>query len=106
MTLRMPVDDVEDRIDERCDEFESVWRRGERPSIPDFIRPEDQPHRDRLFCELLLVDLECRRSRGEQPSELDYVREFPGFVTQIHATRLRYGEAAFSGARNDTETVR
>src|SRR6478735_3471504 len=99
MTLRISIDDIEDRIDERCDEFESAWRSGERPRITEFIRPEDEPHRDRLFCELLLVDLECRHSRGEEPTESDYVREFPGFVTQIHATKLRYGEVAFSAAR-------
>jgi hypothetical protein len=105
MTLRMPIDDVDDRIDERCDEFESVWRSENRPSITDFIGPEDEPHRDRLFCELLLVDLECRRSLGEQPSESDYVREYPGFITQIHATRLRYGDSAFPIPRNEAETV-
>jgi len=67
----MPLDaglNADDRIDERCDAFESAWRNGQRPAISDFIHPEDESHREQLFCELLLVDVECRRSLGEQPT--------------------------------------
>src|SRR5215210_4526013 len=75
-----------DRIDEQCDAFESAWRNGERPKIVDFIRPIDEPYRNVLFCELLLVELECRKSLGEQPAEEQYLRDFPAFTTQIHET--------------------
>ena len=90
---------VEDRIDERCDAFELAWQNGKRPSIVDFIGPEDAGHRNTLFCELLLVELECRRSLGEEPAEDEYLQDFPEFAAQIHATKFRHGAAAFSTAR-------
>src|SRR3954469_12616935 len=86
---------IDDRIDEQCDAFESAWRSGERPSILEFTRHIDEPHRNALFCELLLVELECRRSFGEQPAEEQYLREFPEFAGQIHAVKFEYGATAF-----------
>src|SRR2546423_12199207 len=104
MQREVPFDDcasVDDCIDERCDAFELAWHSGERPSIAGFIRPEDESHRKRLFCELLLVELECRRSLGEQPTEDQYLHDFPEFAAQIHATKFQYGTTAFSTARAD-----
>jgi serine/threonine protein kinase len=102
MSGDVPLDEgfsADDLIDERCDAFESAWRNGQRPTISDFIRPEDESHRKALFCELLLVDLECRRSSGEHPTEDEYLRDFPEFAAQVHATKFQYGSAAFSTSR-------
>jgi hypothetical protein len=101
MTGEVPFDDrsiIEDRIDEQCDAFESAWRKGERPSILEFTRDIDEPHRNALFCELLLVELECRQSLGEQPAEEQYLRDFPEFAAQIHAMKFQYGATSFSAA--------
>src|SRR5215211_1107219 len=86
---------VEDRIDEQCDAFESAWRNGERPSIAEFMQLVDQPYQESLFCELLLVELECRRSLGEQPSEQQYLRDYPEFAAQVHEVKFQYGATAF-----------
>src|SRR3954470_22352229 len=102
MSGEMSIDgnsSIEDRIDERCDAFELAWQNGTRPSIVDFIRPEDEDHRNALFCELLLVELECRRSLGEEPAEDEYLQRFPEFATQIRATKFQYSAAPFSTAR-------
>src|SRR5436190_1378788 len=98
MTFEVPFDwaGVDDRIDERCDAFELAWRSGQRPSIADFIGSEEASRRKTLFCELLLVELECRQSLGEQPTEEQYLSEFPEFVAQIRATKFRNGGTAFS----------
>lgn len=110
MTGESPWDDrfgIDDRIDEQCDAFESAWRNGERPRILDVIRHVDEPHRNKLFCELLLVELECRKSLGEQPTEEQYLRKFPSFAIQIRETKFRYGSKAFSTAReNGANSVR
>ncbi len=87
---------VDDRIDERCDAFESTWRSGGRPNIADFIGPNDEHHRNKLFCELLLVDLEYRRSFGEKPTQEQYLDEFPEYAAQIDATSFQYGTETFS----------
>src|SRR4051812_25600414 len=97
---------IDDRIDEQCDAFESAWRNGDRPSILDFTRHIDEPHRNALFCELLLVELEYRRSLGEEPSKEHYLHEFPEFAAQVHAIKFQYGAKAFSTARvNGTSAV-
>src|SRR5215211_3828733 len=87
---------VDDRIDEQCDAFEVAWRNGERPSIVDYIRPDDETYRNKLFRELLLVDLEWRRSLGEQPTPEDYRRKFPDFASQVDAVSHLHGATAFS----------
>ncbi len=94
-----PFDDcssIDDRIDERCDAFESAWRRGERPNIGDFVGLDDGSYRNKLFRELLLVDVERRRSLGEQPTLDNYLRKFPEFATEIDAVGFLYGATAFS----------
>jgi serine/threonine protein kinase len=96
---------VDDRIDERCDAFESAWRNGPRPAISDFIGSEDEPHRKALFCELLLVDVEYRRAAGERPTEDEYLRDFPEFAAQVQATKFQYGSAAFSSGRSNSKTL-
>ena len=79
------LDTVDYRIDRLCDSFEAAWQRGERPNIAQFVERADELHRGRLFYELLLVELEYRVERGEQPSRHDYVREFPQFAGLIEA---------------------
>ena len=79
------LDAVDDRIDQLCDAFEAAWQRGERPDIAHFIERADEPHRGRLFYELLLVELEYRVGRSEHPSRDDYMREFPQFAELIEA---------------------
>jgi len=86
----------DDLIDERCDAFESAWRSGQRPSVVNFIGPQDAPIRNRLFRELLLVELECRRELGEQPTQEHYLREYPEFAAQVDSVSLRSGPALFS----------
>lgn len=86
----------DDRIDERCDAFESAWQNGERPKIRDYITPEDEPFRDKLFGELLLVELERRRLLGEQPTQESYTSEFPEFASKIMSIGFQYGNEAFA----------
>jgi serine/threonine protein kinase len=110
MNPEVPLDDcssVDDRIDERCDAFEAAWRNGDRPKVDDFIGSEDGPYRNKLFRELLLVDVEWRRSLGERPTPEYYLRMFPEFASQIDEASLLHGTTAFSTIpANGTGTVR
>jgi serine/threonine protein kinase len=65
------------RIDAVCACFEEAWRTG-RPALESFcngVPTEDVPA---LLCELLYIDVECRRRLGETPVAGDYVARFPG----------------------------
>ena len=93
MNPELPLEDCsgfDDRIDERCDAFESAWRSGKRPNIANFIELQDKPYQNRLFCELLLVELEFRRALGEQPIQQHYLREYPEFAAQIDSVSFRF----------------
>jgi eukaryotic-like serine/threonine-protein kinase len=97
------ADVADDHIDERCDAFESAWREGQRPRISDFLSSERSTVRARLFRELLLVELECRRLVGDSPTQKDYLDEFPEFASQVEAIGLQYGDAAFVAAATHGE---
>ena len=94
----------DDRIDELCDAFEADWRLGKRPTIADVLISVDSPLRAKLFRELLLVELECRRSLGEEPTQTEYLQQFPEFAAQIEAISFQYGAAAFSTASGSIKT--
>src|SRR5262245_10186225 len=91
--------DVADRIDERCDAFESAWRSGERPRIAEFIDFDVESLRNQLFRELLLVDVEWRNSLGEKPTADDYRRQFPEFASQVDTIHLLHGATILSDER-------
>jgi hypothetical protein len=60
------------RIDDACSTFEASWARGERPDPAAFLGETVGPTRDRLFRELLAIDVESRRGRGEAPRATEY----------------------------------
>ncbi len=66
-----------DLIDQLCDAFEAAWRAGERPRIEEYLARVDEPVRSRLWAELLLSELECRRRQGEVPTPQEYHERFP-----------------------------
>jgi serine/threonine protein kinase/formylglycine-generating enzyme required for sulfatase activity len=72
-----------ERIDAACDRFESAWRAGQRPRVEPFIDKAPGSERPSLFRELVAVDLELRRERGESPTPAEYRARFPGFEDQV-----------------------
>jgi serine/threonine-protein kinase len=92
-----------DRIDEVCDAFELAWKDDERPQLAAFVEQVDAEARSSLFNELLLVELECRRNRGERPSREEYLATYPAFSAQIEATDFKHGLSTVPvGARHET----
>ena len=92
MTLRAEAEDgglpLEEwkRIDSLCNSFETAWAAGERPDALTFLEGTDGPARDRLFRELLAIELESRRSLGEAPEAPEYRTRFPGHRTAVDET--------------------
>jgi tetratricopeptide (TPR) repeat protein len=70
-------------IDEACDRFEADWRSGDRPDLSTFLDREAETPRDRLFEELLALELALRVEEGEQPDPCEYLLRFPEFLTAI-----------------------
>ena len=66
-----------EEVDRICLEFEQAWQRHERPAIGDYVRRGSHLPRSDLLRELLLLDIDYRRSSGKPPSLAEYVTEFP-----------------------------
>ena len=81
--LQMAEDDLFDpscfnRMDPICDRFESAWKAGQTPRVEDYVNNSaDREERSTLLKELLLIELDYRRHRGERPSQDEYIRRFP-----------------------------
>jgi serine/threonine protein kinase len=68
---------VLDRIDQICDRFEGGWQSGLRPRVEDHIGEIAEAYRGALLCELLAVELDARRRRGERPTPAEYEARCP-----------------------------
>lgn len=82
---KLPIATLE-QIDDRCAEFERAWQAGEPFSIESVLDagvPDD--HRDVLFAELIVLEIDYRRRRGETPSKEEYLPRFPTHSAEVHA---------------------
>lgn len=64
-------------VDKICDQFESSWKAGSRPSLESFLSEVDVSTRPTLLTELIQVDICYRRQLGESPRLEEYLSRFP-----------------------------
>jgi len=68
-----------------CEDFECRGRAGDRPRIEDVLEKADSVVRGRLLDELLLLELELRRTAGEAPPLSEYLARFPEETRRVSA---------------------
>ena len=73
---RLPIDALSS-IDDICVEFESVWMKGDRPRVADFLSRAKAEEKSAVLSELLLLDIDYRTKQGETPRATDYLLEMP-----------------------------
>ncbi|MCA9059330.1 MAG: serine/threonine protein kinase [Planctomycetaceae bacterium] len=80
---KLPIAALE-RIDDLCAAFEQQWQAGEPPSLDVFLASSLSPagdisvtERDVLLAELILLEVDYRRRRGETPTADEYLERFP-----------------------------
>ncbi len=73
------------QIDGVCDRFEKACRAGQRPDLAEFVNQVPARARSRLFRDLLSLELEYCRERGEQPDSRSYRERFPEFERVVAA---------------------
>jgi serine/threonine-protein kinase len=78
---------VQHHINEVCDRFEAAWKEGPPPRLEDFLGEAVDAERLVLVQELIRVDVDYRKKRGEEPQAAEYLKRFP-FVDQQWLTRL------------------
>ncbi|HKB40000.1 MAG TPA: protein kinase [Gemmataceae bacterium] len=75
------------RLDRVCDCFEAAWKRagaGEpRPRLEEYLADAREPERSLLLHQLLLLEIDYRRLRGESPAAEEYGSRFPGLSSEF-----------------------
>jgi hypothetical protein len=89
-----PSLEVLERVEAACRRFESAWRRGEGPSIAEAASSATGSERSVLLRELVLLDLDYRRRRGEAPIVDDYRRLLPADAADLDAIFVLPGATA------------
>jgi serine/threonine protein kinase/O-acetyl-ADP-ribose deacetylase (regulator of RNase III) len=64
-------------MDRICDAFEAAWKAGQRPLLEDYLQQHGQEAGSTLLRELLTVELQYRRRRGEPTRLEEYRLRFP-----------------------------
>lgn len=77
--------EIERLIDRVADEFEAAWRDGKPASIEECLAEAPDEWRPAVFQELLAVELQLRRDRGEEPRPRDYQSRFIEYGGEIRA---------------------
>jgi len=72
-------------FDSLCDRFEAALKAGPA-RIEDFLAEAPASERDRLFSELLALEIDIRRQRGEVPCDDEYRARFADFAPLIAAS--------------------
>jgi serine/threonine protein kinase/tetratricopeptide (TPR) repeat protein len=65
------------RVDAICNRFEQAWKEGRPPVLEDYLAEAPEAERAALLRELLPLEAEYRRRRGEEPRPADYGGRFP-----------------------------
>ena len=75
--VRDLTDSVWSRLERVTDRFEASWRRGERPSIEDYLPDDAGEDRRSILIELVHAELEFRLGAGEPARVEDYLARYP-----------------------------
>jgi hypothetical protein len=79
-TILLPVMRAIDRV---CLEFERQWQEGRRPQLADYLAEFLDDERAALLYELLLLELDYRRGRGEATTRAEYLQAFPALQSIV-----------------------
>ena len=109
---------IAEKVDVLCDRFEDALRRGQKPSIGDWL-PADKLARRAALVELVRLELECRRGAGEAATAEEYLnrypelRDDPAALARLHtpaatmsshdASRVTLGDPRVGAASTDRE---
>jgi WD40 repeat protein len=88
-----------------CNRFEAAWQGGERPRIEDFLSGWQDPEHAELLRELILLDLEYRRGRGEECAAQEYWQRFPAVDAEWLAGALPAEEPAGPARQSEAPTA-
>ena len=66
-----------------CDAFESAWRSDSPPRLEDYLDRVGSEQQERLLRDLCSIEIEQRRSRGEDVTLAELVQRFPAYPDSL-----------------------
>ncbi|MEM8681313.1 MAG: protein kinase [Planctomycetota bacterium] len=80
---KLPITALE-RIDDRCAAFEQQWQ-ADRPTTIESVLADEIPEVERevLLAELIVLEIDYRRRRGDHPTRREYLERFPDHAEAI-----------------------
>jgi WD40 repeat protein/serine/threonine protein kinase len=72
-------------VNRACDRFEAAWKAGRRPQIEEFLGDPASPSFPAMLLELVKLEMDLRRGRGEQPAPSEYRARFGDQTALIDA---------------------
>ncbi|WP_286178167.1 serine/threonine protein kinase [Rhodopirellula sp. JC639] len=80
---KLPLAALE-RIDDRCADFERLWQ-SDRPPTIESVLSDNVPDEEQelLLAELVVLEIDYRRRRGDRPTKQEYLDRFPDHVGAI-----------------------
>ena len=94
-----PPEDRPRFIDERCDRYEEEWRALQAPRIEDYLGDVEGETRVALWLELVMLDQELRRGKGEEPTLADYRESCPDRMVFLDLSTDELGPIAEAAPR-------
>src|SRR5262249_2655685 len=88
-------------LDRVCVRFEAAWQSGGRPRLEDYLGEAPEVQTTDLLQELILLEVEYRRRRGEEARPEEYVSRFPSLDSRWLAAAMSALEAPAVRAGND-----
>ena len=80
---KLPIASLE-RIDDFCADFERGWQANTPVAIESVLAQEVSPvERDVLLAELIVLEIDYRRRKGEAPNKQEYLARFPAVAEAI-----------------------
>ena len=74
---KLPIESLE-RIDDQCAKFEHQWQLNEPPTIESVLEENvSDLEKDVLLAELVVLEIDYRRRRGDTPTKQEYLDRFP-----------------------------
>jgi eukaryotic-like serine/threonine-protein kinase len=78
----LPMDALKD-VHRVCEEFEAAWRGGKGSRVESALEGWIDPARSYLLQELLALEIELRRERGDAPEPAEYQGRFPADTSAV-----------------------
>lgn len=80
---KLPIAALE-RIDDLCAAFEKQWQSNQPPTIESILAGDvTDVEREVLLAELVVLDVDYRKRRGETPTKQEYLDRFPDYARAI-----------------------